>query len=68
MKTTAEGIKMLWSIPTLAPGEEKIISYKMEAKRTLLGKLILPPAVARFKKGDKAVMVRTGKKVVKEKK
>lgn len=40
----SSGMRFIWEIPILEPGEERIISYKVRTKLHVFGKLELPPA------------------------
>jgi hypothetical protein len=43
------GSSVIWEIPELLKGEERVLSYKMKSKVTNLGKLSMPRAVCRYK-------------------
>lgn len=47
-------IRMIWSIPTLEKGEERVISYKVKSKLHIVGEILLPSAVLQYrnKKGQ----------------
>ncbi len=45
-----KGIRLIWKIPELVKGEERVISYEVEAKMKVFGKFTLPPAMIRYKK------------------
>ncbi len=45
----APGIRLLWEIPEIVKSEERIITYSVETKVGVLGKVTLPPAMLRFK-------------------
>lgn len=44
---------LMWDVPHLKKGEEKVISYKIEGRVNLLDTLILPAALAKFGLGSK---------------
>lgn len=46
------GSSVVWEIPELLRGEERVIAYKMKSKMSTLGKLTIPRAVCVYK--DKA--------------
>lgn len=48
VKAAPEGTVMIWEIPNLRPGEEKVISYRIEGKVQMLGRMSLPSAVAKY--------------------
>lgn len=43
------GIRLLWSIPEIAKHEERLVSYTIETKMGVLGKIVLPPSMLRYK-------------------
>jgi hypothetical protein len=43
------GSVVVWEIPELIKGEERVIAYKMRSKVTGLGKLTIPRAICRYK-------------------
>ena len=45
-----KGVRLIWKIPELVKGEERVISYEVEAKMKVFGKFTLPPAMIRYKK------------------
>lgn len=53
IKKKEDRIKIKWNISTLAPKEEKVVSYGTKAKMEILGELSLPKAAVLIKKGDK---------------
>ncbi len=48
IKAMPEGTAMVWDLPQVRAGEEKIISYRLEGKIQVLGKITLPAAVAKY--------------------
>ena len=42
-------IRMIWSIPTLEKGEERVISYKVKSKLHIIGEILLPSAVIQYR-------------------
>lgn len=68
VKKIGDGARMVWSFHSMVPGEERVISYKVESKVYVLGKLTLPPAVVSVKRKNRKVIVRTNQVVVSEKK
>lgn len=48
VKAAPEGTTMVWDFHTIRPREEKVISYRLEGKIQVLGKLRLSPAVAKY--------------------
>ncbi len=61
-KTTKKGTLVRWDIPTLDPYEERIITYKVKSKLSIIGGIVLPPALIKFeKKGGKEVRARSNR-------
>ena len=50
----ARGKRLVWRINELARGEERIISYRIQTKIGIVGKLVLPATVVRYKRGNSA--------------
>ncbi len=44
-----KGDKLIWDIPEMARGEERIISYQVDSKVTVLGSISLPVCMVRYK-------------------
>ncbi|MFH1972860.1 MAG: hypothetical protein ABIJ18_05275 [archaeon] len=44
-----KGVRMIWRIPELLKGEERIISYDVEAKMKIIGQFMLPQAIVKYK-------------------
>ena len=44
-----KGIRIMWKIPELVSGEERIISYEVEAQFQVIGDIALPNATVKFK-------------------
>ena len=44
-----KGVRLIWKIPELVKGEERVISYEVEAKMKVFGTFALPPAMVRHK-------------------
>ncbi len=43
------GTKLIWKIPELTKGEERIISYQVDSKIEVIGTVALPPCMLRYK-------------------
>jgi len=55
-----KGVRLIWKLEELIPGEERIISYEVNIKMNIIGKLMLPPCLVRYKSaGNKVVHVRS---------
>lgn len=68
VKASAHGTTMVWDFASVKPKEEKIISYVLEGKIHLIGKLMLPPAVARYILLGRPVSARSSSLPLREKK
>ncbi len=61
----AHGIRMIWKIPELVKGEERILSYTVETRFKFTGEMPLGPAQLRFKtKQGKVTGIRSNRVVV----
>lgn len=56
VKSTPEGMRIIWELPSLKPGEEKTLTYKIESKMNLSQQFTLPGAAAKFMSGAKKVI------------
>lgn len=60
MQKGDKGIRLIWEVPELVKGEERIISYEVKSKLGIVGKLMLPHAVLKYKTASrKAMLVRS---------
>jgi len=50
------GLRLIWEIPALEPGEERVFSYKIRSKMHLIGKIALPPASVQYHGKDKKLI------------
>jgi hypothetical protein len=44
-----KGVRMIWRIPELVKGEERIISYDVEAKMKIIGQFMLPQSMVKYR-------------------
>ena len=51
-----KGIRILWKIPELVSGEERIISYEVEAQFRVIGDISLPNATVKYKTKNNRVV------------
>ena len=59
-KTSVAGSTVIWDIPELLKGEERVLSYKMKSKVAGLGNVTIPRAICRFKdKAEKLYIVKS---------
>jgi len=49
VKTTKTGVALIWNIPLLSKKEEIAISYRVESKLHIVGKLLLSTATAKYR-------------------
>ena len=56
MQHPKRGIIIKWNVETLEPGDERVLSYKMKSRLSILGEFSLPAATARAKIGNKVVI------------
>lgn len=71
MKTTKNGIKLIWNLGPLKPGEERILVYRVKPRVEVMGKLKLPKAVMKYRgiiKRKKEVVSKSVEIVIVEKK
>lgn len=55
-----KGIRIMWKIPELVSGEERIISYEVEAQFQVIGDISLPRATVKYKnKGNRVIHIRS---------
>ena len=54
-------IRLVWDIPDLLTGDERIISYKIESHLHIIGRLVLPRAIVQYRKDKKHMKVRSNK-------
>lgn len=51
-----KGIRMMWKIPELVSGEERIISYEVEAQFQVIGDITLPNTTVKYKSASGRVI------------
>lgn len=56
LKHPKRGIMIKWTIEALEAGDERVLSYRMKSRLSILGEFNLPSATARCKVGDKVVI------------
>ncbi|MEA3378709.1 MAG: hypothetical protein U9Q69_03645, partial [Nanoarchaeota archaeon] len=57
-----KGVRLMWVIPELVKGEERIISYKAKSKINIIGTFLLLPAKIRYKNiGGKAITINSNR-------
>ena len=50
------GVMIKWAIEALEPGDERVLSYRMKSRLSILGEFNLPSATARCKVGEKVII------------
>jgi len=53
--------EIIWRFPKIAPGEEKVLSYKIKPLLEIEGKIELPNAIIKGRVGKRKVEIKTGK-------
>lgn len=66
-KSSDGGEVLVWRVGDIHPGEEKIISYKLEVKAGLVGSLNLSGAAGKYTMGGRRIGVMSSSVLVKEK-
>ena len=56
LKHPKKGIMIRWTIEALEPGDERVLSYRMKSRLSILGEFSLPAATARAKVGNRVVI------------
>ncbi|GEM_PF-2694740 len=68
VQSNPQGTVLIWDLPSMRAGEEKIISYRIEGKINLLGKVTLPQAVVKYILLKRSVVARSASVPLTEKK
>ena len=56
-----KGIMIKWNIESLEAGDERVLSYKMKSRLSILGEFNLPAANARTKIGDRVIITNSNR-------
>ena len=56
LKHPKKGLIIRWTIETIEPGDERVLSYRMKSRLSILGEFNLPAATARTKIGNKVII------------
>lgn len=56
VKSGMDGVRMVWHLHGVKPGQERTLSYKVESKTKLKGTAMLPGAIAKFMAAGKKVL------------
>lgn len=59
-----KGIMIKWNIESIEPGDERVLSYKMKSRLSILGEFNLPAATARTKIGNKVIITNSNRVTV----
>ncbi len=68
VKATPQGTTMVWDFAAVRPREERIITYRLEGRIQLLGKVVLPGAAASYSISGRHVSARSSSVSLREKK
>lgn len=60
IKSAPDGTLMVWDINYIGRGEEKAITYRIDGKMQVLGRLVLPSAIAKYKSFGRMLAARSG--------
>ena len=61
MQHPKKGIMIKWNIESLEAGDERVLSYKMKSRLSILGEFNLPAANARTKIGNKVIITNSNR-------
>jgi len=64
VKHERKGTLVKWGIESIDPGEERVISYKIKSKLSILGGVTLPSAAAKFEAGKRTRTANSNKAVI----
>ncbi|MBI2660339.1 hypothetical protein HYX07_04215 [Candidatus Woesearchaeota archaeon] len=56
LKHPKKGLMIKWIIEMVEPGDERVLSYRMKSRLSILGEFSLPAATARAKIGNKVII------------
>ncbi|MFH1209810.1 MAG: hypothetical protein V1663_03405 [archaeon] len=59
IKKYDDRVVLVWDIDNIIGGEERVISYKVKAEVNIIGRLTIPRALCRYRKGNRTVIVRS---------
>lgn len=63
VQKSSKGIKLKWGLEKLVSGEERIISYQIKSKLSIIGRIMLPPAMVKYWGKNRKVVRRKSKKL-----
>lgn len=55
------GLRMIWELNELLPGEERIISYRVESKLHIVGRAQIPPSLLTYMKNKRIYHLRSNR-------
>lgn len=64
MQHPKKGIMIKWNIESIEPGDERVLSFKMKSRLSILGEFNLPAATARTKIGNKVIITNSNRVTV----
>jgi len=56
-----KGSKMMWDFPVIEAGAEIVISYQVKVRAKVIGKIMIPSAIAKYMKAGRRMLVRSNK-------
>ena len=56
LKHPKKGLMIKWTVETLEPGDERVLSYRMKSRLSILGEFNLPAATARCHVGKRVII------------
>jgi len=59
VKKTGKMVMLIWDIDNIVGREERVISYRVKAGVSVIGKLRIPRALCRYKKGKRSVIAKS---------
>ena len=68
VSASPNGTVMIWEIPSIRHGQEIVVSYRLEGKINVMGKMMLPPAKAKYTLFGRPVVASSFSSQLKEKK
>ncbi|MBI2655379.1 hypothetical protein HYX06_03070 [Candidatus Woesearchaeota archaeon] len=64
MQHPKRGLIIKWNLEVLEPGDERVLSYRMKSRLSILGEFNLPSASARTKIGNKVIITNSNRVTV----
>ncbi|MEK6941086.1 MAG: hypothetical protein AABW49_04280 [Nanoarchaeota archaeon] len=61
IQKAAQGIRLTWGFGNLAPGEERVLTYKVHSKVHIVGTIKLPPAAVLYSNKNKRLQTKSNR-------